>query len=70
MMMKDYNFGWNTASKLVSQLEELGIVDRPGGKLPRDVIPSRPEDLPEKLMKFLEDAGTSRNAVIDAIYSR
>ena len=70
MMMKDYNFGWNTASKLVSQLEELGIVDRPGGKLPRNVIPSRPEDLPEELMKFLESTGTSRNAVIDAIYSR
>lgn len=70
MLMKEYQFGWNTASKLVSRLEELGIVGRPDGKLPRHVIPSRPEDLPEELMKFLEDTGTSRNAVIDAIYSR
>lgn len=70
MLMKEYQFGWNTASKLVSRLEELGIVGRPDGKLPRHVIPSCPEDLPEELMEFLESTGTSRNTVIDAIYSR
>lgn len=70
MLMKEYKLGWNTASRLVCRLEELGIVGRPDGKLPRDVIPSCPEDLPEELMKFLESTGTSRDAVIGAIYSR
>lgn len=70
LLMKEYKLGWNTASRLVCRLEELGIVGRPDGKLPRDVIPSCPEDLPEELMKFLESTGTSRDAVIGAIYSR
>lgn len=70
LLMKERQFGWNTASRLVSRLEELGIVGRPDGKLPRHVIPGRPEDLPEELMEFLESTGTSRNAVICAIYSR
>ena len=70
MLMKEYNFGWNTASKLVSRLEDLGIVGRLDGKLPRDVIPSRPDDIPEEIIKFLEAAGYSKGSVIDAIYSR
>lgn len=70
MLMKEYNFGWNTASKLVSRLEDLGIVGRLDGKLPRDVIPSRPDDIPEEIIKFLEAAGYSKGSVIDSIYSR
>ena len=70
MLMKEYGFGWNTASKLVSRLEELRIVGRPDGKLPRDVIPGCPEDIPEEIIKFLEATGYSKGSVINAIYSR
>jgi S-DNA-T family DNA segregation ATPase FtsK/SpoIIIE len=70
MLMKEYGFGWNTASKLVSRLEELRIVGRPDGKLPQDVIPGCPEDIPEEIIKFLEATGYSKGSVINAIYSR
>ncbi len=70
MLVKDYNMGWNKASKLVKRLEELGIVSEPDGRFPRDVIPDSPEDIPEELIQFLVDAGYSRNAAANAIYSR
>lgn len=68
MLMNEYQLGWNRASKLVKRLEELGIADRPEGKLPRKVIPGCPEDIPEKLMEFLQASGYSQHAVIDAFY--
>ena len=67
-LMKEYKLGWNTASKLVGQLEELGIVGKPDGKVPRDVIPDCPEDLPEDLIKFLKDTGYSYNSLLCAFY--
>lgn len=70
MLMNEYRIGWNKASKLVNRLEELGIVDRPEGKLPRKIIPSFPEDLPEELMTFLKKSGYSENSIISACYSR
>lgn len=55
----DYHLGWNKASAFVKRLEDLGIVDRPEGKLPRKVIPTSPEDIPEELIRFLQDSGYS-----------
>lgn len=62
----DYHLGWNKASTLIKRLEDLGIVDRPEGKLPRKVIPTSPEDIPEELIRFLQDSGYS---VCSAFYN-
>lgn len=70
MLMKERRIGWNTASRLVERLEFLGIVSRPKGKLPRAVIPNRPEALPEEAIELLHDADISQGAVEDAFYSR
>ena len=70
MLMNEYRLGWNKASKLVNRLEELGIVDRPAGKLPRKIIPSFPEDLPEELMTFLKKSGYSEDSINSACYGR
>lgn len=70
MLMTEYRLGWNKASSLVKRLEELGIVDRPEGKLPRNVIPSSPEDIPEELVRFIEKAGYSQHTIDSAIYNR
>jgi len=70
LLMKEYGFGWNKASRLVRRLEDLGIVDKPEGKMPRDVIPSSPEELPEDLMEFLKKSGYSEHLIINACYSR
>lgn len=70
MLMKEKRLGWNTASKLVARLEELGLVDKPESKLPREVIPIFPEEIPEELMKFLENVGYDQYRVYSAIYRR
>lgn len=70
LLMKEYGFGWNKASRLVGRLEDLGIVDKPEGKMPRDVIPSSPEDLPKDLIEFLRENGCSKDSIINACYSR
>ena len=69
-LMKRYHLGWNNAARLVERLEELGIVGRPEGKVPREVIPDYPEDLPEELITFLENTGHSQDAVIEAFCAR
>ncbi|MDE7242532.1 MAG: hypothetical protein K2O18_00940 [Oscillospiraceae bacterium] len=69
-LMIRYHFGWNRASTMVKRLEELGIVGRPEGKAPREVIPDYPEDLPEELIGFLQNAGYSQDSVIDAFCNR
>lgn len=70
LLMKEKRLGWNTASKLVARLEELGLVDKPESKLPREVIPQFPEEIPEELMKFLENVGYDQYRVYSAIYRR
>ncbi len=70
MLMTEFQFGWNKASRLVKRLEELGIVDRPEGKFPRKVIPGSPEEIPEELIKFLQTCSFSEKAVISACYNR
>lgn len=56
-VMQRFRLGWNKASRLVERMENLGIVGRPEGKLPREVIPRGPEDIPEDLSAFLTKAG-------------
>lgn len=70
MLMTEYRLGWSKASSLVKRLEELGIVDRPEGKLPRKVIPNSPEDIPEELVRFIEKASYSQHTIAGAIYNR
>lgn len=60
----DRHIGWDTASRLIKRLEEMGIVDKPEGKLPRNVIPCCPQDLSEELKRFLADAGYSPYALV------
>ena len=69
-VMGHYKIGWNKASGLVKRLEELGIVSRPEGKVPREVVPDYPEDIPEELISFLQNAGHSQDAVIEAFCKR
>lgn len=65
-VMQRFQLGWNKASRLVERMENLGIVGRPEGKLPREVIPRGPEDIPEDLSAFLTKAGY-QSAVPDEI---
>lgn len=70
MLTKERSLGWNTASKLFQRLEELGIVDESHGKVRREIIPKSPEDIPEELMKFLENTGHCQDDVSEAICCR
>ncbi len=69
-LMRHYHIGWNKASGLVERLEELGIVSRPEGKVPREVVPGYPEDIPEELISFLQNAGYSQDAIIEAFCNK
>ena len=68
LLMERFHVGWNKAAKFMKRLEELGLVDRPEGKLPRDVIPSCPEELPEELQKFLAKAGYSSDSLLSTFH--
>ena len=69
MLMATFHLGWNKAAKLIQRLEKLGIVDRLEGKLPREVIPDSPRDIPAELMEFLEANGYSESDILVAFYS-
>lgn len=69
-VMHKFPIGWNKAAELVKRMADLGIVGRPKGKLPREVVPAYPEDLPEELIIFLQNAGYSQDAIIDAFCKR
>ena len=69
-LMTEFQLGWNKASNLVKRLEEMGIIDRPEGKLPRKVIPISPEEIPEELVNFIEKAGYSRYSINAAFYGQ
>lgn len=69
-VMQKFRLGWNKAVKLVERMEDLGIVGKPEGKLPREVVPAYPEDLPEELISFLQNANYSQDAIIEALCKR
>lgn len=66
LIMNKYNLGWSRARKLVQKLEDLGIVDKGEGRRPRYVRPKSIDDIPDKMMKFMEDCGYPRKTLLCA----
>ena len=67
LIMGEFHLGWKRAKKIVDILEKLGVVGELSGKLPRDVMPQSPDDIPDELYKFLEECGISKEAVHNAL---
>ena len=58
LQLKDaFNMGWPRANEFIDRLHEIGIVSAPHGKLPRNVLFTCAEDLPENVVGFLDSMG-------------
>lgn len=49
--------GWSTAKKIMTQLEDLGVVSPLEAKLRRDILPKSVDDLSDDLINILKDNG-------------
>lgn len=70
MLMTEFNFGWNRATKYVRRLEEWGIVDNPKNKLPRHVIPMGLKDLSAEFIEFMQYCGISEDNLFNILVEK
>lgn len=70
MLMMEFNFGWNRATKYVKRLEEWGIVDNPKNKLPRHVIPMGLEDFSAEFIEFMQYCGISEDELFNILVEK
>lgn len=52
-IMSQFKVGWARASKFVDQLCQWGIISELDAKLPREVLPHSPEEIPSEAVDFL-----------------
>ena len=52
-IMGQFKVGWARASKFVDQLCQWGIISELDAKLPREVLPHSPEEIPSEAVDFL-----------------
>lgn len=69
-LMLEHHIGWNRASDLVKQMEELKIVDALDGKRARRVRPKSIEDLSDGLIRFMECCDYPRDSLLHVFQER
>lgn len=70
MISENFSVGWRRANGIIKKLNECGIVGDLDAKLPRKVLPTSVDEIPQKTMQILLDNGFSAEDVSIAIYSR
>lgn len=70
LLMVEHHLGWNKAANLVRQLEQLGIVSQPNGKQPRTVWPKCIDDIPDRLVEFMECCDYPKESLACAFQNR
>lgn len=70
MISENFSVGWRRANGIIKKLNECGIVGDLDAKLPRKVLPTSVDEIPQKTMQILLDNGFSAEDVSTAIYSR
>ena len=65
-LMLNFSIGWNNANKLMSVLEDFGVIGELEAKLPRKVC----SEVPEKALDFLRSGGYSEEEIAELLQNR
>lgn len=67
---ENFKIGWSKANGFLDSMQEMGIVDGLDAKLPRTVLLNSFEEVPEKVLDILQNAGISIEDISSAMAAR